>query len=35
VRAYSHRPDSTDVDVRAAQIDTVTILMRLYDCIGR
>lgn len=35
VRAYSHRPDSTDVDVRAAQIDTLTILMRLYDCLGR
>ena len=35
VRAYSHRPDSTDVDVRAAQIDTVTIVMKLYDCLGR
>jgi hypothetical protein len=35
VRAYSHRPDSTDVDVRAAQIDTVTIVMQLYDCLGR
>jgi hypothetical protein len=35
VRAYSHRPDSTDVDVRAAQIDTVTIVMHLYDCLGR
>ncbi len=35
VRAYSHRPDSTDVDVREAQIDTVPIVMRLYDCLGR
>lgn len=35
VRAYSHRPDSTDVDVRAARIDTVTIVMQLYDCVGR
>jgi hypothetical protein len=35
VRAYAHRPDSTDVDVRAAQIDTVAIVMQLYDCLGR
>jgi hypothetical protein len=35
VRAYSHRPDSTDVEVRAAQIDTVAIVMQLYDCLGR
>jgi hypothetical protein len=35
VRAYSHRPDSTDVEVRAAQIDTVVIVMQLYDCLGR
>lgn len=35
VRAYSHRPDSTDVDVRAAEIDTVAIVMQLYDCLGR
>jgi hypothetical protein len=35
VRAYSHRSDSTDVDVRAAQIDTVNIVMQLYDCLGR
>ncbi len=35
VRAYSHRPDSTDVDVRAVQIDTLHIVMQLYDCLGR
>ena len=35
VRAYSHRPDSADVDVRAAQVDTVKIVMQLYDCLGR
>jgi hypothetical protein len=35
VRAYSHRPDSTDVDVRAAQVDTVSIVMQFYDCLGR
>ncbi|MGI8401121.1 MAG: carboxypeptidase-like regulatory domain-containing protein [Gemmatimonadaceae bacterium] len=35
VRAYSHRRDSTDVEVRAAQIDTVAIVMQLYDCLGR
>jgi hypothetical protein len=35
VRAYSHRSDSTDVDVHAAQIDTVNIVMQLYDCLGR
>lgn len=35
VRAYSHRPDSTDVDVRMARIDTVAIVMQLHDCLGR
>ena len=35
VRAYSHRPDSTDVDVRVAQVDTLNIVMQLYDCLGR
>jgi hypothetical protein len=35
VRAYSHRPDSTDVDVRMGQMDTVSIVMQLYDCLGR
>jgi hypothetical protein len=35
VRAYSHRSDSTDIEVRPAQVDTVSIVMKLYDCLGR
>ena len=33
VRAFAHRPDSTDVDVRAAKVDTVRIVLRLFDCV--
>ncbi|MEO8910468.1 MAG: carboxypeptidase-like regulatory domain-containing protein [Gemmatimonadaceae bacterium] len=35
VRAYAHRPDSTDVEVRAGNVDTLSIVMQLYDCLGR
>lgn len=33
VRAFAHRPDSTDVDVIAGRADTVHILLRLFDCV--
>jgi hypothetical protein len=35
VRAYSHRPDSTVVEGRAALSDSVVFVMQLYDCLGR
>ncbi|MFL5593595.1 MAG: carboxypeptidase-like regulatory domain-containing protein [Gemmatimonadaceae bacterium] len=32
VRAYAHRPDSTDVDVIAGQVDTVRLRPLFYQC---
>ena len=32
-RAYSHRPDSTKVEVVAGQIDTVRIVLPFYTCV--
>lgn len=33
VRALGHRPDSTDVEVGAGLVDTVHIVLRLYECV--
>jgi hypothetical protein len=33
VRAYAHRPDSTDVDVLAGQIDTVYLRPQFFQCV--
>jgi len=33
VRAFQHRPDSTDVDVIAGRVDTVQIVLRFYECV--
>lgn len=33
VRALGHRPDSTDVEVGAGRVDTVRIVLRLYECV--
>jgi hypothetical protein len=32
-RAFSHRPDSTRVEVVAGQVDTVTMMLRVYTCV--
>lgn len=33
VRAFGHRPDSTNVDVSAGRVDTVRIVLRLFECV--
>jgi Carboxypeptidase regulatory-like domain len=33
VRAFAHRPDSTDVEVSGGRVDTVRIVLRLFDCV--
>ena len=33
VRAYGHRPDSTDVEVAAGQVDTVRLRPPFFDCV--
>lgn len=33
VRAYEHRPDSTDIDVVAGQVDTVRLRPVFYKCV--
>ena len=33
VRAFAHRPDSSDVDVSVGRIDTVHIVLRLFECV--
>ena len=33
VRAYAHRPDSTEVDVEAGRVDTVRLSPRFFDCV--
>jgi hypothetical protein len=33
VRAFAHRPDSTDVEVRAGYVDTVNIVLRYFGCV--
>jgi hypothetical protein len=33
VRAYAHRPDSTDIDVEAARVDTVHLSPAFFDCV--
>jgi hypothetical protein len=33
VRALAHRPDSTDVDVVAGQVDTVHIVLQYFGCV--
>jgi hypothetical protein len=33
VRAYAHRPDSTDVDVIAGRVDTVNIVLQFFGCV--
>jgi hypothetical protein len=33
VRAFAHRPDSTDVDVRAGYVDTVNIVLQYFGCV--
>jgi hypothetical protein len=33
VRAFAHRPDSTDVDVRAGYVDTVHMVLQYFGCV--
>ena len=33
VRAFAHRPDSTDVDVAAGRIDTVRLRPQFFQCV--
>lgn len=33
VRAYAHRPDSTDIDVVAGQVDTVLFSPQVFRCV--
>jgi carboxypeptidase family protein len=33
VRAFSHRPDSAQVDVAAGRVDTVTLRPQFFDCV--
>ncbi|HEX9219864.1 MAG TPA: carboxypeptidase-like regulatory domain-containing protein [Gemmatimonadaceae bacterium] len=33
VRAFAHRPDSTDIDVARGRVDTVRIMTRLFECV--
>lgn len=33
VRAFAHRPDSTDVTVMAGRVDTVSILLQYFGCV--
>jgi hypothetical protein len=33
VRAYSHRPDSTEVDVSAGRVDTVKFVLQFLGCV--
>ena len=33
VRAFAHRPDSTDIVVAAGRVDTVRIVTRLFECV--
>lgn len=33
VRAFEHRPDSTDVQVNAGQVDTVRFVLRFFECV--
>ena len=33
VRAYAHRPDSTEVDVEAGRVDTVHLSPAFFDCV--
>lgn len=33
VRAFAHRPDSTDVDVAAGRVDTVRIVLQYFGCV--
>jgi hypothetical protein len=33
VRAFAHRPDSTDVDVRAGYVDTMNIVLQYFGCV--
>jgi hypothetical protein len=33
VRAFAHRPDSTDVTVMAGRVDTVNILLQYFGCV--
>ncbi|HEV7836658.1 MAG TPA: carboxypeptidase-like regulatory domain-containing protein [Gemmatimonadaceae bacterium] len=32
-RAFSHRPDSTDVEVTAGQVATASILLPFFECV--
>jgi hypothetical protein len=33
VRAYAHRPDSTEIEVEAGSIDTVRLSPAVFDCV--
>jgi hypothetical protein len=33
VHAYGHRPDSTDVDVAAGRVDTVSFVLQYFGCV--
>jgi carboxypeptidase family protein len=33
VRAFAHRPDSTDVEVSAGRVDTVNITLQFFGCV--
>jgi hypothetical protein len=33
VRAYAHRPDSTDIDVSAGRVDTVRMRPQFFSCV--
>jgi len=33
VRAFAHRPDSTDIDVASGQVDTVRLSPPFFQCV--
>lgn len=33
VRAFAHRPDSTDVNVSAGRVDTVGLVLQYFGCV--
>ncbi|PYO49494.1 MAG: hypothetical protein DMD72_04785 [Gemmatimonadetes bacterium] len=34
VRAFAHKPDSTDVDVARGHVDTVRLRPQFFECVG-
>ena len=33
VRAFAHRPDSTDIDVSVGRVDTVRLVPQFFECV--